>query len=279
MTTQRLLDRVAFVTGAARGQGRAHAVRLAEEGADVVVLDICAPVASVTDYAMAGPDDLDETVALVEKTGRRCRSVVADVRDLEAVTAGLADAVAELGRLDVVVANAGIASYGRGWELTPDQWADMIGINLTGVWNTLRAAIPHIRAGGRGGSIVITSSIGGLKGLAHVAHYAAAKHGVVGLMRSFSAELAPYGVRVNTVNPTNVDTEMVQNAGTYGMFLPGDPDPTREKATPSFAAMHPMGIPWVEVSDVANAVAFLASDEARYITGIALPIDAGVTQH
>jgi NAD(P)-dependent dehydrogenase (short-subunit alcohol dehydrogenase family) len=174
-----------------------------------------------------------------------------------------------------VVANAGIASYGRAWELTAEQWRDMIDVNLTGVFHTAKVAIPAMIDAGRGGSILFTSSIGGLKGIQHVAHYVAAKHGIVGLMRTLANELAPYSIRVNTIHPTNVDTIMIQNPGTWGMFTPGDPEPTAEKAMPGFRSLNGLPVPWVEPRDISNAVLFLASDEARYVTGATFPVDAG----
>lgn len=274
----RVEGKVAFITGAARGQGRSHAVRLAEEGADIIAIDLCAPVESVTkNYPLASPEDLQETVAAVEKTGRRIVARQADVRDTAGLEKALQEGIDELGRLDVVVANAGIASFGQGWELDETTWQDMIDINLTGVWHTAKAAVPHLLEADNGGSLIFTSSIGGLKGVMNVAHYVSAKHGLVGLMRTFANELAPRRIRVNTVHPTNVDTDMIQNPGTYGMFLPDDPEPTREKVIPAFTGLNALPVPWVESIDISNAVLFLASEEARYITGISLPVDAGAT--
>ncbi|MEJ2865281.1 mycofactocin-coupled SDR family oxidoreductase [Actinomycetospora flava] len=274
--TGRMEGKVVLVTGAARGQGRSHAVRLAQEGADVVAVDLCAGIDTVVGkYPPATREDLDETVALVEKLDRRVVARVADVRDQAALDGAVADGIAELGRLDGVVANAGIASYGRAWELDETTWQDMLDVNLTGVWHTAKAAIPHLIEGERGGAMVFTSSIGGFKGIQRVGHYVSAKHGVVGLMRNLANELAPYRVRVNTVHPTNVDTHMIQNPGTWGMFAPGDPEPTQEKAIPGFTSLNALEIPWIESVDVSNAVLFLLSDEARYITGATLPVDAG----
>jgi SDR family mycofactocin-dependent oxidoreductase len=272
----RVAGKVAFITGAARGQGRSHAIRLAEEGADIIAVDLCGPIDSVVKkYPLATLEDLQETVRAVEKLDRRIVAVQADVRDLAGLGKALEEGIGELGRLDIIVANAGIASYGLAWELDEAAWQDMIDVNLTGVWHTAKVAVPHLLEGGHGGSIIFTSSIGGLKGIMHVGHYVAAKHGLVGLMRTFANELAPYRIRVNTVHPTNVDTLMIKNPGTYGMFLPGDPDPTLEKALPAFTALNAIPVPWVEPIDISNAVLFLASDEARYITGVALPVDAG----
>ncbi len=274
--TGRMEGKVAFITGAARGQGRSHAVRLAQEGADIIAVDLCAGIDTVTGkYPPATVEDLDQTVAEVEKLDRRIVARQADVRDQSALDAVLQEGIGELGGLDTVVANAGIASYGRAWELDEATWQDMIDVNLTGVWHTAKTAIPHLIEAGRGGSMVFTSSIGGLKGIQNVAHYVSAKHGIVGLMRNLANELAPYDIRVNTVHPTNVDTHMIQNPGTYGMFVPGDPEPTQEKAIPGFLSLNGLQVPWIESIDISNAVLFLASDEARYITGVALPVDAG----
>lgn len=270
----RVAGKVAFITGAARGQGRAHAVRLAEEGADIIAVDACAPIATVDKYAPATEEDLAETAALVEKLGRRIVTRKADVRDPGALQAALDEGADQLGGLDIVVANAGIASYGMSWELTEQMWQDMLDVNLTGVWHTAKAAVPHLMRRG-GGSMVFTSSIGGLKGIMQVAHYVSAKHGIVGLMRTMANELAGHRIRVNTVHPTNVDTHMIQNPGTWGMFAPDDPEPTREKAMPGFLSLNALEVPWIDPVDIANAVLFLSSDEARYITGVALPVDAG----
>ena len=276
--TGRMEGKVALVTGAARGQCRAHAVRLAQEGADVIAVDSCAGIDTVVGkYPPATREDLDQTVVEVEKAGGRIVARVADVRDQAGLDAAVAEGVAELGGLDGVVANAGIASYGRAWELDEATWQDMIDVNLTGVWHTAKAAIPRLIDAGRGGAMVFTSSIGGFKGIQQVGHYVSAKHGLVGLMRNLANELAPYRVRVNTVHPTNVDTHMIQNPGTWGMFAPGDPEPTQEKAIAGFTSLNALEIPWIESVDVANAVLFLLSDEARYITGATLPVDAGAS--
>jgi SDR family mycofactocin-dependent oxidoreductase len=270
----RVEGKIAFITGAARGQGRSHAVRLAQEGADIIAVDACTPISSVDKYPLATRADLDQTVAEVEKLDRRIVAKVADVRDAAGLENALAEGVSELGGLDIVVANAGIASYGLTTELTEEMWQQMLDVNLTGVWHTAKAAVPHLIERG-GGSMVFTSSIGGLKGIMHVAHYVSAKHGIVGLMRTMANEFAAQNIRVNTVHPTNVDTHMIQNPGTYGMFAPGDPEPTQEKAMPGFMSLNALPVPWVESIDISNAVLFLTSDEARYITGVALPVDAG----
>lgn len=272
----RLAGKVAFITGAARGQGRNHAIRMAEEGADIIAVDICEDIATVTPfYPLATPAELDETVAAVEATGRRIVARKADVRDLDGLQKAFDEGVAELGRIDIVVANAGIATYGKSWELTPEMWRDMIDVNLTGVYHTAKVAVPRLIEQDQGGAMVFTSSIGGLKGIQHVAHYVAAKHGIVGLMRTMSNELAEHRIRVNTIHPTNVSTMMIKNPGTYSMFVPGDPEPTEEKALPGMMSLNSLPVPWIECDDTTNAVLFLTSDEGRYVTGVALPVDAG----
>jgi (+)-trans-carveol dehydrogenase len=271
----RVEGKVAFITGAARGQGRSHAIRLAEEGADIVAIDLCGQVDSVP-YEMATPEDLAQTIKEVEALDRRIIATQADVRDYGAVKAAVDAGVAELGRLDIVSANAGIFSVGRTEELAEQTWQDTIDINLTGVWHACKAAIPHLKAGGRGGSIVITSSAAGLRGSRNIGHYVAAKHGVVGLMRTLALELAGESIRVNSLHPTTVNTPMIRNDATYGLFRPDLDAPTVEDASEAFLRLNALPVRWVEAVDISNALLFLASDEARYITGVTLPIDAGV---
>lgn len=272
----KLEGKVAFITGAARGQGRSHAVRLAQEGADIIAVDHLQDMATVG-YPQATQEDMAETVRQVEALDRRIIATRADVRDTAALTAAVDDGVAQLGRLDIVLANAGIASFAPVEELTDEMWDEMIGVNLTGVFKTVRAAVPHIRAGGRGGAIVLTSSTAGIKGLANLAHYVAAKHGVVGMVKTFANELAPDMIRVNSVHPTSVDTDMIHNPETYGLFRPDKPktEVTREEAAESFTAMNALPIEWLDPVDVSNAILFLVSDDARYVTGVQLPVDAG----
>jgi (+)-trans-carveol dehydrogenase len=270
----RVAGKVAFITGAARGQGRSHAMRLAQEGADIIALDLCGQVASVG-YPLATPHDLDETARQVGALGRRVVTVQADVRDYPGLAKALDDAVAELGRLDIVSANAGILSHGTADALAEASWQDMIDINLTGVWHTAKVAVPHLIAGGRGGSIVLTSSGVVMKGIPNFAHYVSAKHGVVGLTRTMARELAPHLIRVNALHPGNVDTAMIRNPETLRLFRPDLENPTVEDAAAAFQATNAMPIPWVEPEDISNALLFLASDEARYITGVSLPVDAG----
>jgi (+)-trans-carveol dehydrogenase len=271
----RVEQKVAFITGAGRGQGRSHAVKLAAEGADIIAIDICHDVEGA--LPMATPDDLAETVKLVEAQDRRIIAAQADVRDLGALEAAVAAGVGEFGRLDIVVANAGIASLGGPvQEMSSGNWKDTIDINLTGLWNTARAAIPHLIAGGRGGAIVLTSSVGGMHAMPNMSHYVSAKHGVIGLMRSLAVELGQYGIRVNSVLPTNVNTPMFMNDGTYRLFRPDLENPTAaDVETIAAQFMHVLPHGWVEPEDVSNAILFLASDEARYITGVPLPVDLG----
>lgn len=270
----RLDNKVALITGAARGLGRSHALRLAEEGADIIAVDLCDAVSTVNTYPPAAKEDLWETVRLVEARGRRAVAHIADVRDHATLKSGIDSGVEELGGLDIVVANAGVVSFGSALDLAEAKWRDVIDINLTGVWNTARAAAPHLIARG-GGSLVFVSSIGGLRGMPNVAHYVSAKHGLVGLMRTMAIELAPHRVRVNTVHPTNTDTDMIQNPGTYQMFAPDKAAATLDDALPAFRSLNAIDIPWVDPVDISNAILFLGSDEARYITGVTLPVDAG----
>lgn len=270
----RVEGKVAMITGAGRGQGRSHAVRLAEEGASIIAFDICAPVDTVS-YDMSTPEDLAHTADLVRKQGQDVYTAVVDVRDYAALERELAAGVSALGGLDVVVANAGIASYAPGHEITEPAWQEMIDINLTGTWHTIKAAVPHLLTGG-GGSIILTSSAAGLQGPKNLAHYVAAKHGVVGLMRGFANELASHWIRVNSVNPTQVESPMIMNDEIFRMFRPDLEDPVREDIIGVSTEMNALPVPWVQPEDVSNAVLFLASDEARYITGVALPVDAGI---
>ncbi|MEZ0356215.1 mycofactocin-coupled SDR family oxidoreductase [Mycobacterium sp. SA01] len=266
---------VAFVTGAARGQGRSHAVRLAQEGADIIAIDICAAIPDVV-YPPSTPADLAETAELVGALGRRIVTAQVDVRDYDAVKSAVDTGVDQLGRLDIVVANAGIGNAGnRLHKLDEHIWKDMIDINLTGVWHTVKAAVPHILSGGRGGSIILTSSVGGMKAMAHTGHYIAAKHGVVGLMRTFAVELGQHSIRVNSVHPTQVDTPMALNDATFRLFAPDKENPGPEDFAPVSQMMHTLPTPWVEPEDISNAVLFLASAESRYVTGVQLPVDAG----
>jgi (+)-trans-carveol dehydrogenase len=271
----RVEGKVAFITGAARGQGRAHAVRLAQEGADIIAVDICKQIASVS-IPLSTPEDLAETADLVKGHNRRIYTAEVDVRDYAALKAAVDTGVEQLGRLDIIVANAGIGNGGATLDKTSEKdWTDMIDVNLSGVWKTVKAGVPHILAGGHGGSIILTSSVGGLKAYPHTGHYVAAKHGVVGLMRTFAVELGQHMIRVNSVHPTNVNTPLFMNEPTMKLFRPDLENPGPDDLKVIAQMMHTLPVGWVEPEDVSNAVLFLASDESRYVTGVTLPIDAG----
>lgn len=271
--------KVAFVTGAARGQGRSHARRLAEEGADIIAIDACATPGWLS-YPLASEADLAQTVKEVEAAGRRVVARRADVRDLGAVRAALDEGVAELGgRLDIVCANAGIISQPVAtWEIDLDQWRELIDVTLTGVFVTIKAAVPHMIAAGNGGSIALTSSGAALISGGGFADYKAAKSGILSLTRTLACELAEHFIRVNAICPTAVDTPMIQNETLYRSFRPDLPNPGREDVKAGFQTMNLLPIPWVDAADVSNAIVWLASDAARYITGVTLPVDAG-NQH
>ena len=271
----RVEGKVAFITGAARGQGRAHAVRLAEEGADVVIVDICAEVPG-TIYPASTSADLAETAEMVQARGRRVVSAAVDVRDFAGLRAAVDEGVARLGRLDIVCANAGVNLGMIPTHLIAEEtWQDMIDINLTGVWHTVKATVPHLIEGGRGGSLVLTSSVAGIKAFANCANYVAAKHGVVGLMKTLAVELGPESIRVNAVLPGSVDTPMIQNEATWKVFRPDLERPTKEDFANSYQSLNALPAPWADPSEISSAVLFLASDESRFITGVALPIDGG----
>jgi len=274
----RVKGKVALITGAARGQGRAHARRLAEEGADIVALDICADIENLG-YPLGSPEELAETVRLVENEDRRILARRVDVRDAAGVQAVVDEACSEFGGIDIVCANAGIIdSVPRTWEITEEMWDAQLGVMLTGVWHTVKAVVPKMIAAGRGGSIIITSSLVGLKGTPHTAAYSAAKAGDVGLAQSLAAEVAEYGIRVNTVHPTAVDTDiLMRNEPMQKLFRAdlGGRVPTREEFAEACAPMNLLPIPWIDARDVSNAVLFLASDESRYVTGLRMSVDAG----
>jgi SDR family mycofactocin-dependent oxidoreductase len=272
----RVDGKVAFITGAARGQGRSHAVRLAQEGADIIAIDICKPISSSSEIPASTSDDLAETANLVKAQNRRIVTAEIDVRDYAALKSVVDSGVEQLGRLDIVVANAGIGNGGNTLDKTSEQdWQDMIDVNLSGVWKTVKAAVPHLLSGGRGGSIILTSSVGGLKAYPHTGHYIAAKHGVVGLMRTFAVELGQHSIRVNSVHPTNVNTPMFMNEGTMKLFRPDLENPGPDDLAVAAQFMHVLPVGWVEPADISNAVLFLASEEARYVTGLTLTVDAG----
>lgn len=272
--TGRLEGKVAFITGAARGQGRSHAVRLAQEGCDVIAVDVCRDVETVP-YPGATPEDLATTVKEVESLDRRIVAEQVDVRDYAALKAAVDRGVTELGRLDIVLANAGISTPAPTLEMSEETWQTMLDVNLTGPWKTVKAAVPHIIAGGRGGSVVITSSLASIIANANTAHYSAAKAGLVGFMRVLALELAPQGIRVNTVHPTTVATGMILNDATYRLFRPDLENPTREDFEVAARTLNKLPVAALEPVDVSNAVLHLVSDEGRYITGTEQVVDAG----
>ena len=273
----RVEGKVAFITGAARGQGRGHALRLAQEGADIIALDLAEPIDFNLDYPLPSAQDLEETVSQVQALGRRAIGVHGDVRDHAQLASALERATAELGRLDIVCANAGIATYASTADqaLSQRQWQDVLDVNLTGAWNTCNAAIPYLDAGS---VIVLTGSTLSARGVTNAAHYIAAKHGVVGVMRALAHELGPRMIRVNAVLPGTVPTEMFLNDGTARLFRPDLENPTLDDAEEVLRTLLILPIKWVDVIDISNAVLFLASDEARYVTGVALPVDGGALE-
>ncbi len=272
--TRRFEGKVALVTGAGRGQGRSHVQRVAAEGADVLALDICADDPAVP-YPLSSRAELDETVALAEREGVRAIPLVADVRDSAVLTAAIAAGVEQLGGLDTVSVNAGIQSSFEKTESTPDEgWEAVIGVNLTGAFYTARAAIPHLRARG-GGSITFTGSACSVKAVPHIVAYNTSKHGLLGLMRTMALEYGPEFIRVNAVLPTSVDTTMIRHESCLAVMRPDLDSPRFEDTFEAFQGLNVLPIPCLEVGDISNAVLWLASDEARWLTGVALPVDAG----
>ena len=268
--------RVAFITGAARGQGRAFALKLAEAGMDIATVDICADIEGVA-YDLATESDLAETVAGVEAAGGRALPLVADVRDPQAIDDAARRTAEELGGIDVVIANAGVFAAAKSWETDDAMYHAVIDVNLNGAWHTALSTVPWLRERGAG-SLVFVSSIAGVKGIDHLSAYAASKHGVLGLMRTLAVELAPESIRVNAVCPSNVGTDILHNESMYQLFRPGG---ERDEASlrEAFATVNKIPIPWVEPEDVAEAVAWLVSDQARFVTGVVLPVDAGALLH
>ncbi len=276
----RVAGKVAFVTGAARGQGRSHAVHLAEEGADIIAVDICQDITS-NEYPLARPEDLDETARLVEKYNRRIVPIQADVRERRELAAALDEGIAQLGGLDIVVANAGICPLGE--HTTPDAFVDAVDVDLIGVLNAVHVSLPHLS---EGASIIITGSVAGLlsssssgsgpQGLGG-AGYSMAKRMLVEYSTTLARRLAPRMIRVNTIHPTNCNTDMLQSLPMYRAFRPDLSDPTPEEAIDGFTGMQAMPIPWVEPSDISHAVVYFASDESRYVTGMQFRVDGGAT--
>ncbi|MDI9893173.1 mycofactocin-coupled SDR family oxidoreductase [Rhodococcus sp. IEGM 1381] len=266
--------KVAFITGLARGQGRSHAQTLAREGADIIGLDLCSKP-STTAYDGSTDDDLRTTIGLIEEAGRRVHAEIADVRDAQRVQDVFDRGLEKFGRIDIVLPNAGICSGNKTWLIDPEDWAEMIDINLNGVFHTIRAAVPTLIEQGDGGCVVFTGSTEALKGAENISSYSASKHGATGLMTSLARELGQYGIRVNSVNPTCVDTHMINNDFVYGLFRPDLDKPTRSDVEEAFTGTHILPVPWIEPKDVSNAILYLVTEPGRYITATALPIDAG----
>jgi SDR family mycofactocin-dependent oxidoreductase len=272
-TSGTLQGRVAFITGAARGQGRAHAARLAREGADIIALDICAPVSDSISYAAATPEDLAETVQAVEAEGRKVLARAVDIRDDAALRQLVADGVEQFGRLDILIANAGVLSWGRVWELTDEQWESVVGVNLTGTFRTVRAAVPAMIEAGNGGSIVVVSSSAGLKATPGNGHYSASKHGLVGLTNSLAIELAEYRIRVNSIHPYSIDTPMVEPELMMQVFG------KHPHYIHSFGPMPLQPKGFMAASEVSDVVAWLAGDGSSTLTGAQIPVDKGVLKY
>jgi SDR family mycofactocin-dependent oxidoreductase len=275
----RVSGKVALITGAARGQGRSHAVRFAEEGAAVVAVDLpdeaSKEISRYSPYPMATEADLAETARLVAAAGGDVLSCHADVREQDSLDAAVAAALERFGRIDIVSANAGIGGfYATAWEYSRENWQAVIDVDLTGIWQTAKAVAP-VMIRQAAGSIVITSSTLGMKGLPNMVAYVAAKHGAIGVMRALAHELAPHSIRVNAVAPTSVGTDMIFNDSIYRLFRPDLAEPAKEDTVEAFASLNLLPVPWNEARDVSAAVLWLASDEARHVTGIVLPVDAG----
>jgi SDR family mycofactocin-dependent oxidoreductase len=264
-----LSGRVAYVTGAARGQGRSHCVRLARAGADIVAIDACGPVATHNGYEASTPEDLGETVHLVEGEGRKILAKEIDVRDLDGQQRLVADAIEQFGRLDIVVANAGVLNWGRVWEISPEQWQQVLDVNLTGVWNTMKAVVPAMIEAGNGGSIINISSAAGIKAVPGCGHYCASKFGVVGLTNSLAIELGEYGIRVNSVHPYGTDTPMGNDLSMYQVF----------QDHPTYIySFSPGALPTESLADpglISDIVLWLASDASSLLTAAQIPADKG----
>ena len=268
-----LQGRVAFITGAARGQGRAHAIRLAREGADIIALDICAPVSESITYPAATPEELAETVRAVEAEGRKVLAREVDIRDDAALRQLVSDGVEQFGRLDILVANAGVLSWGRVWELTDEQWDAVIGVNLSGTWRSLRAVIPAMIEAGNGGSIVVVSSSAGLKATPGNGHYSAAKHGLVGLTNALAIELGEFAIRVNSIHPYSVDTPMVEPELMRQVFA------EHPRYVHSFGPMLLQPSGFMAADEVSDVVVWLAGAGSGTLTGAQIPVDKGVLKY
>ena len=264
---------MALITGAARGQGRAHAIRLAQEGADIIALDICAPVSGSVTYPAATPEELAETVRAVEAEGRKILAREVDIRDDAALRQLVADSVEQFSRLDILVANAGVLSWGRVWELTDEQWDAVIDVNLSGSWRTLRAVIPAMIEAGNGGSIVVVSSVAGLKATPGNGHYSAAKHGLVGLTNALAIELSEFGIRVNSIHPYSVDTPMIEPDLMMRVFA------EHPHYVHSFGPMPLQPKGFMTANEVSDVVVWLAGDGSGTLTGAQIPVEKGVLKY
>jgi SDR family mycofactocin-dependent oxidoreductase len=282
VAAQTLDGRVAFVTGAARGQGRAHALRLAQEGADIIAIDICGPVSASITYPLPTAEDLQETVRGVEGAGRKILARQVDIRDSAALRQVVADGVEQFARLDIVVANAGVLSWGRLWELSDEQWDTVIDVNLSGTWRTIRAAVPAMIEAGNGGSIIIVSSSAGLKATPGNGHYAASKHGLVALTNSLALEVGEFGIRVNSIHPYSIDTPMIERDAMMALFK------NHPSYLHSFAPMplHPTDHggkrhrnEFMAPEEVSDVVAWLAGDGSATLSGVQIPVDRGVLKY
>jgi SDR family mycofactocin-dependent oxidoreductase len=263
--------KTALITGAAHGQGRSHALTMARCGADLLLCDICEEF-TTTPYPAGTLEELEETVGAVESLGRRCVGLQADTRSAEDMCRVVEAGLDAFGHIDIAVANAGILSTAPTWDISDEQFDELLSVNVKGVWQTVKAVGPHMVAR-RQGAIVLTASINGMVPYANMCHYVASKHGVLGLMKGMAVDFAPHMVRVNAVCPTTVPTAMVMPSIPY--FVPDVENPTLDDVAPHLKPFHLLPVPWVEAEDISQAVTFLASDDARYITGVALPVSAG----
>jgi SDR family mycofactocin-dependent oxidoreductase len=275
MAGRRFDEKVVFITGAARGMGRSHALAYAREGASVVALDVGVPVETAP-APTSTPGYLEETGRLVAELGAPVLTATADVRDFEMIRAAVDRALERFGKIDVVVANAGIAATPTPfWEIAEETWRSMLDVNLTGTWHTVKAIVPSMIDAGTGGSIAMISSVAGLKGVPTIADYTASKHGIVGLMRAMAQELAPHNIRANTINPTNVWTPMFDTPAVRKLFSTGEEPLDDEDFESAASTINLLPVGWVQPEDVTSAVLWITSEEARYVTGVTLPVDAG----
>ena len=277
-----LEGRVAFITGAARGQGRAHAIRLATEGADIIAVDVCAPISDTITYPLGTSEELAETVRAVEAAGRKVLSREVDIRDLEALQQVVADGIEQFGRLDILVANAGVLSWGRLFEMSEEQWSSVIDVNLTGTWKTIRAAVPAMIEAGNGGSIIIVSSSAGLKATPGNGHYSASKHGMTALTNSLALEVGEFGIRVNSIHPYSIDTPMVEKDammelfGKFPSFIHSfKPFPYRAVSQAGASSLQD----FMTAEEVSDVVAWLASDASATISGSQINVDRGTMKY